>query len=134
MITRLNLFLIASILLQGCNISAMMRNVDAREVRNEKNLYKQLKIEKDLKDISSSLYKYSKQCENLTPLTINPGNPKEGLIQGTWPGITDISVIFIMDFTENEGTTYIKTYRYIPTAENFIDTIISAIENPEKCN
>lgn len=122
-----NLFFLAftTVTATGC---ASFQNLAASDLRIDKHFYKSYSIDHSIEEINSNLYKYNTNCRPLARLDINPTNRHTGTIQVSMPGLSDTSVIVVMDFEQvGDNKTNVKSYTYYPSWNSFPDKVIDAI-------
>ena len=118
--------------LAGC---ASYQNLTAAGIRTEKYFYKSFTVGMRLLEVKAALYKNSNTCRPMADVTIDPANPTKGQFVVYMPGLTNLSVVMVMDFQEDSklGVTKIDGYTYYSTWHGKVDEVVSAIESPEKC-
>lgn len=124
-------FILAIIFLGGCSA---LQNLTVEDVRQPKFLAVTKTFNLSLTQISENLYKYDTKCPPLlTSLRISPANPDIGIITVTSMGITQASVVAVIDLRQDGKQTTVKGYKYTTPLISNLERIIWAIDHPNEC-
>ncbi|MDB9822202.1 hypothetical protein OAC89_00700 [Deltaproteobacteria bacterium] len=117
----------------GC--APVLSNMQVSDLKNEENHRRNWSVNKSISEIKDIVEKYNFNCRPQPLPGVDPTNPKLARIRYYVDGLTDYSVIGLIEFFENESgtTTMIDAWFYYPTWNNRADDYKQIIENPDEC-
>jgi hypothetical protein len=117
--------------LGGCSA---LQNLTVEDVRQPKYLAVTKTFNLTLPQISKNLYEYDTRCSPLLiNLRISPSNPDIGIISVTSMGLTQASVVAVIDFKQDGKQTLVRGYKYTTPLISNLERIIWAIDHPNEC-
>jgi hypothetical protein len=117
--------------LGGCS---GLQNLTVEDVRQPKYLAVTKTFNLTLPQISKNLYDYDTKCSPLlVSLRISPASPDIGIIAVTSMGLTQASVVAVIDFKQEGKKTLVKGYKYTTPLISNLERIIWAIDRPNEC-
>jgi hypothetical protein len=123
------LLLIISILFSGCST---LQNLTVEDVRKDKYLTVKRTYDLTLDQIAKNIYQYNNKCSPLgVPLEIDPSDPSRAIITAKTIGLTNMSIVAVVDFKQIGNQTEVHGYKY--TTISHLPRIVWAIDHPFTC-